>query len=120
MHSHLQFERKEKGLGTQDRLKQDFLNAFRLILLNYLNMYYIYPVSDTHLSIFYLIWQVFNTLYYTIIYFQSGFLDVVVPPDILNHPDQNVDEGVSTEGGSITLLCSATGISMIIYFILVD
>ncbi|KAH8395623.1 hypothetical protein KR222_003719, partial [Zaprionus bogoriensis] len=40
----------------------------------------------------------------------SGYLDVVVPPDILNHPDQNVDEGVSTEGGSISLLCSATGV----------
>ncbi|XP_062142695.1 lachesin isoform X2 [Drosophila sulfurigaster albostrigata] len=40
----------------------------------------------------------------------SGYLDVVVPPDILNHPDQNIDEGVSTEGGSISLQCSATGV----------
>ncbi|KRG03819.1 lachesin isoform X1 [Drosophila mojavensis] len=40
----------------------------------------------------------------------SGYLDVVVPPDILNHPDENINEGVSTEGGSISLLCSATGV----------
>ncbi|XP_043066371.1 lachesin [Drosophila bipectinata] len=41
---------------------------------------------------------------------QSGYLDVVVPPDILNHPTQNLEEGVSTEGGSIALECSATGV----------
>ncbi|EDW27201.1 GL21154 [Drosophila persimilis] len=40
----------------------------------------------------------------------SGYLDVVVPPDILNHPDHNLEEGVSTEGGSIVLVCSATGV----------
>ncbi|XP_041451214.1 limbic system-associated membrane protein isoform X2 [Drosophila obscura] len=40
----------------------------------------------------------------------SGYLDVVVPPDILNHPDHNLEEGVSTEGGSIILVCSATGV----------
>ncbi|XP_064535100.1 lachesin isoform X2 [Drosophila montana] len=40
----------------------------------------------------------------------SGYLDVVVPPDILYHPDENIDEGVSTEGGSIALQCSATGV----------
>ncbi|XP_041566018.1 protein amalgam [Drosophila elegans] len=40
----------------------------------------------------------------------SGFLDVVVPPDILNHPEHNLEEGVSTEGGSISLECSATGV----------
>ncbi|KAH8391712.1 hypothetical protein KR009_008105 [Drosophila setifemur] len=40
----------------------------------------------------------------------SGHLDVVVPPDILNHPDHNLEEGVSTEGGSISLVCSATGL----------
>ncbi|KAH8272139.1 hypothetical protein KR018_002179, partial [Drosophila ironensis] len=40
----------------------------------------------------------------------SGYLDVVVPPDILNGPDQNVEEGVSIEGGSISLICSATGV----------
>ncbi|KAI8038258.1 hypothetical protein M5D96_008947 [Drosophila gunungcola] len=40
----------------------------------------------------------------------SGFLDVVVPPDILNHPEHNLEEGASTEGGSISLVCSATGV----------
>ncbi|XP_043063813.1 lachesin [Drosophila ficusphila] len=40
----------------------------------------------------------------------SGYLDVVVPPDILNDPEHNLEEGVSTEGGSISLLCSATGV----------
>ncbi|XP_030386774.1 lachesin [Scaptodrosophila lebanonensis] len=41
---------------------------------------------------------------------QSGFLNVVVPPDILNQPDQNAEEGVSTEGGGIILICNATGV----------
>ncbi|KAL9929609.1 dpr-interacting protein lambda isoform 1-T5 [Glossina fuscipes fuscipes] len=41
---------------------------------------------------------------------QSGYLDVVVPPDILNHPDQNLEENVTNEGGIITLICSATGV----------
>ncbi|KPU75357.1 uncharacterized protein Dana_GF27270 [Drosophila ananassae] len=41
---------------------------------------------------------------------QSGYLDVVVPPDILNHPTHNLEEGVSTEGGSIALECSAIGV----------
>ncbi|XP_033149952.1 lachesin [Drosophila busckii] len=40
----------------------------------------------------------------------SGYLDVVVPPDIINQPDHNIDEGVSTEGGTISLQCSATGV----------
>jgi len=41
---------------------------------------------------------------------QSGYLDVVVPPDILTHPEHNSEESVSTEGGSISLVCSATGV----------
>ncbi|XP_054083383.1 lachesin [Zeugodacus cucurbitae] len=40
----------------------------------------------------------------------SGYLDVVVPPDILNHPEQNLEEGISNEGGTIVLICSATGV----------
>nr|XP_036677643.1 lachesin [Drosophila suzukii] len=40
----------------------------------------------------------------------SGYLDVVVPPDILTHPEHNSEESVSTEGGSISLVCSATGV----------
>ncbi|XP_070069359.1 protein amalgam [Drosophila takahashii] len=40
----------------------------------------------------------------------SGYLDVVVPPDILNDQGHNPEEGVSTEGGSILLVCNATGI----------
>ncbi|EDW86108.2 uncharacterized protein Dwil_GK23444 [Drosophila willistoni] len=40
----------------------------------------------------------------------SGYLDVVVPPDILNHPEHNLEEGFSLEGGSISLECSATGV----------
>ncbi|KRK05534.1 lachesin isoform X1 [Drosophila yakuba] len=40
----------------------------------------------------------------------SGYLDVVVPPDILNHPEHNPEEGVCQEGGSISLLCSVTGV----------
>ncbi|XP_044315298.1 lachesin isoform X2 [Drosophila rhopaloa] len=40
----------------------------------------------------------------------SGHLDVVVPPDILSHPEQNLEEGVSTEGGTISLVCRATGV----------
>lgn len=44
------------------------------------------------------------------LFFQSGYLDVVVPPDILNHPTHNLEEGVSTEGGSIALECSAIGV----------
>ncbi|XP_050746331.1 protein amalgam [Drosophila biarmipes] len=40
----------------------------------------------------------------------SGYLDVVVPPDILNQPEHNPQEGVSTEGGSVSLVCSATGV----------
>ncbi|XP_075150636.1 dpr-interacting protein lambda [Haematobia irritans] len=43
---------------------------------------------------------------------QSGYLDVVVPPDILNHPDQNLEENLTNEGGTITLVCSATGVPM--------
>ncbi|XP_049302808.1 lachesin [Bactrocera dorsalis] len=40
----------------------------------------------------------------------SGYLDVVVPPDILNHPEQNLEEGICNEGGTIVLICSATGV----------
>ncbi|KAI9578566.1 hypothetical protein GQX74_009140 [Glossina fuscipes] len=43
-------------------------------------------------------------------HYSSGYLDVVVPPDILNHPDQNLEENVTNEGGIITLICSATGV----------
>ena len=45
--------------------------------------------------------------------FQSGYLEVVVPPDILNVPDMNsaiLEEGVANEGGSISLVCQATGV----------
>lgn len=35
---------------------------------------------------------------------------MVVPPDILNHPDQNLEESVTNEGGTITLICSAIGV----------
>lgn len=41
---------------------------------------------------------------------QSGFLDVVVPPDILNHPEQSLEENITNEGGTIILICSATGV----------
>lgn len=37
----------------------------------------------------------------------------MVPPDILNQPDANnaaQEEGVSNEGGTIQLACSATGV----------
>uniref|UniRef100_A0A1I8NHV3 Ig-like domain-containing protein n=1 Tax=Musca domestica TaxID=7370 RepID=A0A1I8NHV3_MUSDO len=43
---------------------------------------------------------------------QSGHLTVVVPPDILNHPEQNLEENLTNEGGTITLICSATGVPM--------
>ncbi|XP_061401367.1 lachesin, partial [Musca vetustissima] len=43
---------------------------------------------------------------------QSGHLSVVVPPDILNHPEQNLEENLTNEGGTITLVCSATGVPM--------
>lgn len=39
-------------------------------------------------------------------------MDVVVPPDILNHPDQSLEESITNEGGTITLICSATGVPM--------
>lgn len=41
---------------------------------------------------------------------KSGYLDVVVPPDILNHPEQNLEEGMCNEGGTIMLICSAIGV----------
>ncbi|KAG4080629.1 hypothetical protein HA402_013159 [Bradysia odoriphaga] len=44
---------------------------------------------------------------------QSGHLNVVVPPDILNEPELNtgsLDEGITNEGGQITLVCIATGV----------
>ncbi len=41
---------------------------------------------------------------------QSGHLDVVVPPDILNSPETSADESVTNEGGSVQLLCKATGV----------
>jgi hypothetical protein len=40
-------------------------------------------------------------------------LDVVVPPDILNQPDldgMTMEAGVTNEGGSIQLVCQATGV----------
>lgn len=33
-----------------------------------------------------------------------------MPPDILNHPEQNLEEGICNEGGTIVLICSATGV----------
>lgn len=36
----------------------------------------------------------------------------MVPPDILNHPEQNLEENLTNEGGTITLICSATGVPM--------
>lgn len=46
---------------------------------------------------------------------QSGYLDVVVPPDILNGPDGNdgatmSDEGSIPENGTVKLSCIATGV----------
>lgn len=45
---------------------------------------------------------------------QSGNLDVVVPPDILNVDDTDngglIIDGEANEGGSVTLLCKATGV----------
>jgi hypothetical protein len=37
-------------------------------------------------------------------------LNVVVPPDIINNLDMAMDESVANEGGSIMLLCQATGV----------
>ncbi|GAB0087297.1 uncharacterized protein DMENIID0001_015910 [Sergentomyia squamirostris] len=44
---------------------------------------------------------------------QSGYLNVVVPPDILNQPDTNSatqEEGITPEGGTVQLVCAATGV----------
>ena len=41
---------------------------------------------------------------------QSGHLDVVVPPDILNALESSGDESVTNEGGNVQLLCQATGV----------
>lgn len=41
---------------------------------------------------------------------QSGHLDVVVPPDILNSIETSADESVTNEGGNVQLLCKATGV----------
>lgn len=41
---------------------------------------------------------------------QSGHLDVIVPPDILNAPELSADESVTNEGGNVQLLCQATGV----------
>uniref|UniRef100_A0A1B0CHA9 Ig-like domain-containing protein n=1 Tax=Lutzomyia longipalpis TaxID=7200 RepID=A0A1B0CHA9_LUTLO len=46
---------------------------------------------------------------------QSGYLSVVVPPDILNQPDTNSatqEEGITPEGGTVQLVCSATGVPL--------
>ncbi|XP_055589719.1 protein amalgam-like [Uranotaenia lowii] len=46
---------------------------------------------------------------------QSGNLEVVVPPDILNSNDPNsasLEEGVANEGGNIQLLCQAVGVPL--------
>lgn len=46
-------------------------------------------------------------------YLQWGYLNVVVPPDILNEADTNgssLDESVTNEGGQIQLICVATGV----------
>lgn len=52
-------------------------------------------------------------IYFYLLYFQSGFLSVVVPPDILNQPDSNnalLEDGITNEGGTIQLVCVATGV----------
>lgn len=45
---------------------------------------------------------------------QSGHLDVVVSPDILNGPGlqgvASLEEGLINEGGQTQLVCSATGV----------
>lgn len=42
---------------------------------------------------------------------QSGYLDVVVPPDILSGPDGSEgDEGSIPENGTVRLCCIATGV----------
>lgn len=49
----------------------------------------------------------------TILIFQWGHLDVVVPPDILDDPESSgtsMDEGITNEGGQIQLVCIATGV----------
>lgn len=33
-----------------------------------------------------------------------------MPPDILNTPDMAIDESVTNEGGSVQLVCQATGV----------
>lgn len=38
-----------------------------------------------------------------------GYLEVVIPPDILNE-DDGTDGGVAVEGGSVRLRCRATGV----------
>ncbi|XP_058450165.1 protein amalgam [Malaya genurostris] len=46
---------------------------------------------------------------------QSGNLDVVVPPDILNSNDPNsasLEEGIANEGGNILLVCQAVGVPL--------
>lgn len=46
---------------------------------------------------------------------QSGNLEVVVPPDILNSNDPNsasLEEGVANEGGNIQLMCQAIGVPL--------
>ena len=35
---------------------------------------------------------------------------MVVPPDILNTPEVSIDESVTNEGGSVALMCKATGV----------
>ncbi|XP_063701806.1 lachesin [Culicoides brevitarsis] len=42
----------------------------------------------------------------------SGYVNVVVPPDILNQADtdSSMIEGETNEGGSVSLLCQATGV----------
>ncbi|XP_050084709.1 protein amalgam-like [Anopheles aquasalis] len=42
---------------------------------------------------------------------QSGNLDVVVPPDILNeHEPNSLEGGVANEAGNVQLVCQATGV----------
>lgn len=40
---------------------------------------------------------------------QMGFLEVVIPPDILNE-DGAPDDYVAVEGGSVRVRCKATGV----------
>lgn len=58
----------------------------------------------------YILLKIVDIIYVYCPYSQSGHLDVVVPPDILNAPELSPDESVTNEGGSVQLICQATGV----------